>query len=175
MKKLILVSVEGMPGTGKSTVAVALSRVLGWPTIDKDTLKSTLLAAGFADANVNVLAYELMCALAREMLVEQQLSVILDSPDPPLHVLQAIAYEAGDTLKIILCLAERDLRNQRIAERKGKLSQPGGMSQTAGDGREYYAHLPTGTLLLSTTQPPSELLKPILAYLQVTPRETEQE
>ena len=33
----------GMPGSGKSTVALALGAALHCPVIDKDTLKSTLL------------------------------------------------------------------------------------------------------------------------------------
>lgn len=104
-----------MPGTGKSTLAIALSRALGWPTIDKDILKSTLLTAGIIDANANISAYELLYALARHFLMEQAFSVILDSPDPALHILRDLANEAGATLKIILCLARREIRSRRVA------------------------------------------------------------
>jgi predicted kinase len=163
---LTLVTVVGMPGTGKSTLAIALSQALGWPTIDKDTLKSALLTAGITDADANISAYELMYVLARTLLIEQHLSVILDSPDPTLHTLNDIADDAGAMLKIVLCLAERAVRNRRVAERSRKLSQPIGVSKTEGDGRQRYSHLPLSTLLLPTTEPPSTLIKQIIPYLQ---------
>src|SRR5260370_3511131 len=164
-ERLTLVAVVGMPGTGKSTLAIALSRALNWTTIDKDILKSTLLTAGIADVDANNPAYELMYALARHFLTEQALSVILDSPDPSLHILHDMANEAGATLKIVLCLAEREVRNRRVAERSSKLSQPIGESKTKGDGRQRYPHLPAGTLLLSTEEPLSALLKRAILYL----------
>ncbi len=39
----ILLLMAGHPGAGKSTLALAIGCALGWPVLDKDTLKSTLL------------------------------------------------------------------------------------------------------------------------------------
>ncbi len=165
IKRLTLVAVVGMPGTGKSTLANALSRALGWPTIDKDILKSTFLTAGVTDTTATILAYELSSVLARHFLREQALSVILDSPDPSLHTLRELANEAGATLKIVLCLAEREVRNRRVAERNSQRSQPVGESKTPGDGRQRYTHLPSGTLLLSTEAPLAALIERAMPYL----------
>jgi predicted kinase len=72
----ILIAMRGAPGTGKSTLARALSRRLHWPVIDKDDIKDVLdgqmEAAGGA-------AYDVMVRLVRRQLA-QGLDVICDSP-----------------------------------------------------------------------------------------------
>jgi predicted kinase len=75
-----LVLMAGLPGAGKTTLALALGRALGWPVVDKDTLKSPLLKLGIANEVAGPASYTLLLALARDLLVHQRLSVILDSP-----------------------------------------------------------------------------------------------
>ncbi len=41
--KPVLILMAGMPGAGKSTVALALSAEFGMPVIDKDVVVSSLL------------------------------------------------------------------------------------------------------------------------------------
>lgn len=164
-EKLTLVLVVGMPGAGKSTLATEVSKVLGWPTIDKDTLKSTLLAAGITNDIAGGAAYELMYAIGWDLLVQQKVSVIFDSPYPYFHKAEALVHEARARLKVVLCLAERDVRNRRVAERPGKLSQPIGVSQTEGDGRHQYTSLPPETCMVQTTQPLAEVLTRVITYL----------
>lgn len=165
-EKLTLVLVVGLPGAGKSTLAIEIGHVFGWPVIDKDTLKSSLLEEGLTNETAGSAAYQLMYALGRDFLVHQKISVIFDSPDPYLHKIDELIQEARADLKIILCLAEREVRNQRVAQRQGKLSQPIGISTTQGDGRQRYTHLPPGTLMLQTTQPLKEVVRQALDYLQ---------
>jgi signal recognition particle GTPase len=47
-----LLLMAGLPGAGKTTLALALGRILHWPVVDKDTLKSTLLLADIPEQMV---------------------------------------------------------------------------------------------------------------------------
>lgn len=156
----------GLPGSGKTTLAMAISHRLGWPMIDKDTLKSTLLLSGLTDEFAGPAAYELMYAIGRDILVEQRLSVILDSPFPLLEQVTKMIGNSEARLKFVLCLAEKDVRNWRVAERSSKLSQPLGISTTEGDGRELFTYLPSDTLKIDTTQPFRVIIEHVIYYLE---------
>lgn len=66
-----VVVLAGMPGAGKTTLGIALSRELGIPMLDKDTLKHTLLAMDIPEAVAAPTAYELLFAIARDLVVVQ--------------------------------------------------------------------------------------------------------
>ncbi len=113
-----LVIMKGLPGTGKSSLAAAISRRLQWPLIDKDDVKDVLpMALGSAGA----LAYEVMWQVVRRQL-QQGLSVIADSPlSHPESFTRAssLAAETSATLAMIECICpdERDWQ-LRIEQRK---------------------------------------------------------
>ncbi len=44
-----LVLMAGPPGAGKTTLALAVSRALGWPVVDKDTLKGSTENRGLGE------------------------------------------------------------------------------------------------------------------------------
>lgn len=170
----ILLLMAGLPGSGKTTLGLALSRVLGWPLLDKDTLKSAMLSAGIGESLAGPASYALLLALGRDLLVEQRLSVILDSPAGYPSVIEqarAIAQEGNAILKVILCLADQNLRNDRVAARLNRPSQPAKPdgSATLGDGRQRFSHLPADTLLLTTTGPVEALLPNALVYVNRAP------
>jgi predicted kinase len=173
---LTLVMMAGLPGSGKTSLALAIGRSLSWPVIDKDTLKSGLLAAGIEDGLAGATAYGLMFEIGDDLLVQQRVSVILDSPLPsPLGVEQAtdLALRAGAQLRFILCLADRSVRNQRIADRVARRSQPVAISTKPGNGRDQYKHLPSNSLIVETSRAVDDLLPEILPFIRCgleTPR-----
>ena len=76
---LTLLMLAGLPGTGKTTLAYELARLFRWTLLDKDLLNTELLKAGLPQSKAGPLAYELMFSLARDLVVQQRQSVILDT------------------------------------------------------------------------------------------------
>lgn len=163
-----LILMAGLPGTGKTTLALALGRVFGWPVIDKDSLKSPLLTTGISDELAGPASYALLLEMARDLLVQQRLSIILDSPARYRTVLEhvvSLTHQAGAHLKIILCVANQELRTQRIRERLARPSQ----WSTNGDvsdeqARQMFAHLPATILTLDTGRSFEQCIAEALAY-----------
>ncbi len=165
-----LVLMAGPPGAGKSALARAIGSALRWPVIDKDTLKSTVLDASVGEEIAARLSYDLLFALGGDLLLDQQLSVILDSPAGyPVVVEWAteMASRAGAYLRAIVCLADRDLRNQRLRQRVARPSQ--WLTDDQTDERTWQKHLaffPVDTLILDTVRPIPELMTQSLSYLR---------
>ena len=116
--KLTLVLMAGLPCAGKSTLAGVLSRELQWHVIDKDRYKQELVDKGLDDVRAGRAAYELCFDTARRLLVEQQASVILDTGAVYHFILDnatdIVCSVANAQLKAILCVVDRDLRNERL-------------------------------------------------------------
>ncbi|MEZ4730114.1 MAG: ATP-binding protein [Caldilineaceae bacterium] len=70
-----LIAMKGHPATGKSSLAQALARTLGWPLLDKDDVKDHTLSL----PDGNRLAYTILWQLLERQLA-LGLSVIVDSP-----------------------------------------------------------------------------------------------
>ena len=172
-KNPTLLLMAGLSGAGKTTLALALGRVLHWPVVDKDTLKSTLLLAGIAEQTAGPTAYDLMFAMGQDLLVQQRLSVILDSPALYARGIKRAAEMsdmANAQFKVVLCLADSCVRARRIAERETRISQLTAVAtSTEGDGRQRFLHLPTDTLTLDTIHSLEELIPVVLSFLKSYP------
>ena len=169
LPNLTLVLMAGMPGSGKTTLALALGRSLGWPVIDKDTLKSPMLTKGISNDLAGPASYALMLELADDLLVRQNLSAILDSPARFPFVLdrvQAISTQTGATLKIIRCIASRELRERRMIERVARPSQwTANIDMPDEQEQQMFAHLPLDILIVDTSNPFELCIAEALAYL----------
>jgi len=175
--KPALVLMAGLPGAGKSTLARAIGSTFGWPVIDKDVIVSSLLDGGIDEPVAQPASYAAMFALGLDFFMSQRWSVILDNPaGRPLSTSEAqrIADTAGATLVCILCLADRDTRNARVADRSALRSQPVCVSQTTGDGRERFAHLPADTIAVDMTQPLHKALREVVQRLTTILRQSRQ-
>lgn len=149
-----LVMMAGLPGTGKTTLAYALGRELGWQVIDKDTYKEVLLKQGLDDDRAGKVAYELSFAMVRTLLIKQQMPVILDTAalhhfilDEVMEIMRCIE-EAQ--LKVVFCVADRHLRNDRLRHRTDQPTSIRVDPDTISDYLRYFDHLPNDKLILYT-------------------------
>lgn len=120
-----LLLVAGPPGVGKTTLAFAVGKRLGWTVLDKDTLKSCLLDLGAPEAIAGPASYELLLEIARDALSIGQ-SIILDCPAHHRSFLErcaTLASEYGGDFRILLCLLDREARVRRMANRSVRSSQ----------------------------------------------------
>lgn len=164
-----LLMLAGLPGTGKTTLAYALARQLGWPVLNKDNINAVLLNTGMAQTEAAPLAYQLLFTLAEDLIVGQHISVILDSAGRQPFILERttdIAQHCGARLKIIRCVAPQAVRAQRLAERVAGPSQWVVDQATDGDQATWYAHLPPDALVLYTEQPLDNLVATTLTFIQ---------
>jgi predicted kinase len=163
--KPTLLMLAGLPGTGKSTLAAALARRLGWPVLDKDLFNAVLLEAHLAQAQAGPLAYELGLTLARALVVQHGQSLILDTAGRQPFILErarTIAHDAGGQLKVVRCVAPIAVRNARLRTRTAGPSQWTDDQTTPDQETAWYAHLPTDTVIVQSDQPVEELVVVIM-------------
>jgi predicted kinase len=164
-----LLMLAGLPGTGKSTLAAALTAVLSWPVLDKDILNTVLLAAQLRQAQAGPLAYELVLAFAHALVVQHRQSIILDTAGRQPVILarsRAIAQEASGRLKVLRCVAPPAVRQARLQQRTAVPSQWTHDQTTPEQEAAWYSHLPADTLIVTSDHPIEELLPVILTFLQ---------
>ena len=168
-----LLLMAGLPGTGKSTLAKALGATLGWPVIDKDVILSAMLSSDVPEEPAQPASYAAMLALGRELVIGQRRSVILDSPatwESSITAAEAICRDGGASLLVVLCLADQDVRNERVRAREAMRSQPAGVSRTMGTGIERFTHLPDDAIHVRTEQPVEAAVAEALARLDLGER-----
>jgi predicted kinase len=167
--QLIFLLIAGLPGVGKTTLARALGRDLQWHVIDKDALKKAFLDQRLENEAAGYVAYEQAFETALHMLSKEKRSVILDSAALQKFI-AARAKEIATAipqvrLKVILCLADRDLRNERMRKRPPQITTTDVDPATIADYFQIYSHLPEDTFVLYTNHPLEECLEDARMYL----------
>jgi len=123
---LYFVQMSGVPGSGKSTIARALSGALDAVIVDHDVTKSALLTARIAEADAGRASYEVLRALS-DSILSQRRSVIFDSPclyDELLDTGMETAKRHAAEYRYIECQQPNlEVLNQRLLARTPKPSQ----------------------------------------------------
>lgn len=152
----------GMPGAGKSTVALALGTEFGMPVIDKDMIVSALLDRGIIEDRAHPAAYQATFDLVEHLVRVQRMSVIVDTPAGNSAILDwamSLCTETGSRLIPILCSADGVTRYERMASRQGLRSHSKGTTRRPGTARERFTHLPADTIELDTMRAIDEVLR----------------
>lgn len=168
--RLTLLLMAGLPGAGKTTLAGSLGCALGWHVIDKDKRKQEMMKQGDDDDTSGRRAYDLSFAKAREMLSIQRTSVILDSAALQRFILASardiVSSVENARLKVILCVADRDLRNDRLRKRPAQITTIRVDPFSIIDYLQHFEHLPSDKLTLFTHIPLEECRAQAIDYLK---------
>ncbi len=164
-----LVMMAGLPGTGKTTLAYALGQELGWQVIDKDKYKEVLMKQGFDDDRAGKVAYELSFEMTRTLLIKRHIPVILDTAALHHFILDEVREIVRSIdeaqLKVVFCVADRHLRNDRL---RNRLDQPTSIRvdpDTISDYLRYFDHLPDDKLIIYTNVLFKQYLARVKAYV----------
>jgi adenylate kinase family enzyme len=166
-----LVLMAGLPGAGKTTLAYALGRELGWQIIDKDMYKEALVKHGLDEEYAGKVAYELSFAQVRTLLLHQRISAIFDCA--ALHtfiideVMEILSSADGAQLKVILCVADRDLRFYRLRTRRYQPTSIRVDPATIPDYLRQFEHLPQNKLIIQTNVPLFQYIGTAKEYLKI--------
>ena len=115
-----LLALAGLPGTGKSTLAAALSTQLGWPVLDKDLVRARLFGAAVdysREQDDRAMAALYADAVAR--LEAGAPGLIVDGRTftrrAAVATLAATAACSGARLLVVECRCEAELARERLA------------------------------------------------------------
>ncbi|MBV9692046.1 MAG: AAA family ATPase [Ktedonobacteraceae bacterium] len=172
LKEPTLVLMAGLPGVGKSTLAFRLGQLLGWVVIEKDNLKEPFLEDPVLKEKIDEetagwAAYDSFLKIAEDILLNQHLSVILDSSALHPFILKRakeLVACSGANFKPILCDVDEPTRQDRLRTRPSRISQSEA-HRIPREAFEQFDNLPEDTLRVCTKTPLKNYESEVLAYV----------
>jgi predicted kinase len=169
-----LVVFSGLPGTGKSALAEAVGRALGWPVFSKDRLEAALWRSGIsrdAGRGSGWAGYELLTTLAEQQLRLGQ-AAILDSVagrEVIRRQWRELAAQSGANFCVVACISSDEaLHRARLTGRQRGI--PGWYELDWVEVervRAEYEPWPDEHLTVDMVRPFDDNLAAVLAYLRL--------
>ena len=169
MEKLTLISVSGLPGSGKSTIAEALSKKMKLPLFSVDPIESAILHSGIDRSfETGLAAYLVAEALASEQL-KLGLSVIIDAVNSVTEARAMwinLAQKHHARLIMLECVLEPALHRERIEARTRNLyGFPEVTWEDIENRRREYAEWAQERLVIDTAKSIEANLDEIMQYI----------
>lgn len=119
---VMLTVCSGLPGTGKSDLAMGIARRIGFPVLSVDPIEAAIMRAGIPQSFQTGLAAYLVVETIAEMELAAGRGVIVDAVngvEPAKDVWRRLAARHQVPLKVIECLCgDEDLHRRRLETRR---------------------------------------------------------
>lgn len=169
MKQQLIVF-SGLPGSGKSTVALALARVLQLPFISVDKIESAIIESGFAkNFNTGLAAY----LVARNFAVEQLkagTSVVIDAVNAEEEAKDTWRALAGDHPVPLVVIETRLDESTHKARLESRIRGLYGLPEVSWDmvlaRKKVYTAWKEATILIDTAEEISVNIGKLVTELQ---------
>jgi predicted kinase len=162
---------DGLPGTGKSTLAEAAGRALNITVLARDWIAASLVAGDYLKpGNPNDAAHDVMAAVAGRQFVLGQ-SVIFDcvvGSDARRQRWTTLAHDYTVDLHVIQCIcSDEPMHRARIATRQRGIPGWGELTWQDVQGvRAHYTPWDGAALTLDAANPVDQNTGQLLAYLR---------
>ncbi len=169
-----LIVLSGLPGTGKSSLAEAISRRFAIPVFSKDWLEATLVRSELVPSNesktLGYAGYELMSMLAERQLRLRQ-SAILDSvasTESIRNTWRGLAKMYNARWRVIECIwSDEQAHRTHLEKRQRSISGWHELDWSEVERvKAYYAPWTEDHLVVDAVRPAAQNIEVILKYLE---------
>jgi predicted kinase len=168
-----LVVLAGLPGVGKTSIAIALARLVGAVFVRIDSIELALHASGQSTETIGAGGYLVGYAIARDNL-RSGLTVIADSVNPlpaTRDAWQDVATGIGaKVLEVEVVCSDRREHRRRVEERLGRIPEMSGPTWAEVAARDYRPwnrdHVVLDTATLTVEQGAEAIRKELAAIRQ---------
>ncbi|MDP2656695.1 MAG: ATP-binding protein [bacterium] len=170
-----IIIVCGLPGSGKTTLATALSKRLGWVCFHKDTIKESLYdSMGFSTLEdskyLGAISMRLLFDLAQEQLA-RNIDLIVEAPfnfESDYPTIRQWERDYGCAIYTVICSVDDQARTQRVADRPRHASHhDADRSFNLGD-EKVYERIPGKHINIVTSQSVEVLVEKVIDDLLIS-------
>ncbi len=167
----MLIVISGLPGSGKSTVAVAVGAARRAPVLSVDPIESALLRAGIERSFETGLAAYLVAEACADAFLGGGLDVVVDAVsgvEPARTMWRALAVRHGVPLRVVVCVLDRAEALRRLTDRSRGLAVGEPSATDIEDRAEEWTEWPEPYLLVDSDRPAKANLDRVLSWLEET-------